>query len=141
MDTPLDETVSDLDRDLSTEWIELSQNVRHLANQLETKATGTALATDASQLSAETARLCDHLERIHRDVEALLVELDEKLPVLDSLPPNVDPDEVQREAIQIHRETHELRADFKDIIKALFMWQDNPVSRVKRYNKIPQSGD
>ena len=141
MDTPLDQTVSELDRDLSTEWIELSQNVRHLANRLETKAAGTVLAADATQLSNETSRLCDHLERIHRDVEALLVELDEKLPALDSLPPNVDADEVQREAIQIHRETHELRADFKDSIKALFMWQDNPVTRVKRHERIHPSGD
>lgn len=141
MDTPLDKTVSELDRDLSTEWIELSQSVRHLSSLLETKATGTALAADASQLSAETTRLCDHLERIHRDVEALLVELDEKLPVLDSIPANVDPEEVEREAIQIHRETHELRADFKDIIKALFMWQDDPAARVKRHNKIPPHSD
>ncbi|RYD18055.1 MAG: hypothetical protein EOP88_23950 [Verrucomicrobiaceae bacterium] len=141
MDTSLDTTVSDLDRDLSTEWIELSQSVRHLASRLETKAAGTILADDASQLSAETTRLCDHLERIHRDVETLLVELDEKLPVLDALPPNVDPDEVEREALQIHRETHELRADFKDIIKALFMWQDDPSARVKRHNQIPPHTD
>ncbi|MES2438312.1 MAG: hypothetical protein V4584_04575 [Verrucomicrobiota bacterium] len=120
-----------VERDHSAEWIELSSRVRTLAKCLNGKAHGTPLEADTAELVSETTRLCDHLERIHRDVGNLLIELDEKMPELDSLPPNVDPDEVQREAIQIHRETHELRSDFKDIIKALFMWQDDPAERVR----------
>ncbi len=129
MEHNLEDACSEVDRDLSSEWIELSSKVRTLVSEVHAKAAGTALSPDIATLADATTKLCDHLERIHRDVEKLLVELDEKLPEMGSLPPNVDPAEVQREAIQIHRETHELRADFKDIIKALFMWQDDPVER------------
>lgn len=131
MENELEDAYSEVDRDLSVEWLQLSERVRTLLGQLGTKAQATELAGDISTLTTETTRLCDHLERIHQDVAKLLVELDEKLPEIDLNSPAVHPDEVQREAIQIHRETHELRADFKDIIKALFMWQDDPVERAK----------
>jgi hypothetical protein len=38
---------------------------------------------------------------------------------------------VDLEKIQIQREKHELRNDFKDVLKALFMWVDDPVDRVR----------
>jgi hypothetical protein len=36
---------------------------------------------------------------------------------------------VEREYTRIQRENHELRADFKDVLKALFMWRDDPKDR------------
>lgn len=134
METNLEKAFSKVDRDLSAEWIELSAEVRKSVASLRDKARDSAMVEEISALEANTLRLCDDVERIHRDVEKLLLELDEKIPEIDSLPADVDPEAVKREAIQIHRETHELRADFKDIIKALFMWQDDPVTRA-RYQK------
>jgi hypothetical protein len=131
MDTQLEEVYSDVDHDLSAEWLELSTRVRSLVDQMQKKAKGTILAGDATTLAADTAKLCDHVERVHLDVGKLLVELDQQMPEMDFTPSNVDAAEIQREAIQIHRESHELRANFKDIIKALFMWQDDPVARAR----------
>lgn len=34
-------------------------------------------------------------------------------------------------AIQIERDAHTLKAEFKDIMKALFMWKDDPAERVR----------
>ncbi len=119
-----------VESDHSAEWMTLSDKVRTLVSSLNEKAHGTHLEADTSELLGETTLLCDHLTRLHREVGNLLTEPHEKL----SGSTTVDLDEVQREAIQIHRETHELRADFKDIIKALFMWQDDPTERVLKKN-------
>ena len=116
--------------DHSAEWLALSAKVRTLAIRLHEKAHGTPLEADAAELFSEIPRLCDHLERIHREAGNLLTELDENLPETTTTSASADLNEVQRETLQIHRETHELRADFKDIIKALFMWQDDPAERV-----------
>jgi len=34
-------------------------------------------------------------------------------------------------AIEIERDAHTLKPDFKDVVKALFMWKDAPEERVK----------
>lgn len=34
-------------------------------------------------------------------------------------------------AIQIERDAHTLKPEFKDVVKALFMWKDAPEERVK----------
>ncbi len=34
-------------------------------------------------------------------------------------------------AIQLQREEHEFKANFKDILKAAFMWKDSPKERVR----------
>ena len=120
--------------DHSAEWIALSSRVRTLAIRLSEKAHGTSLEADAAELLSEIPRLCDHLERIHREAGNFLSELDEEFPETTTDSPNADLDEVQRAALQIHREAHELRADFKDILKALFMWKDDPAERVLKKN-------
>ncbi len=63
----------------------------------------------------------------------LLDNLETRIPLSDGGEPQSDPstDEVERERIQIQRESHELRSDFKDVLKALFMWVDDPKERVK----------
>jgi hypothetical protein len=126
MQTNLEEAESDL----SAEWMTLSSKVHTLVSRLNEKAHGTHLEADTLELLGETTLLCDHLMRLHREVGNLLTEPDDKL----SESTTVDLDDIQREAIQIHREAHELRADFKDIIKALFMWQDDPAERVLKKN-------
>ena len=118
--------------DHSAQWSALSSRVRTLAIRLSEKAHGTPLEADAVELLREIPKLCDHLERIHREAGNLLTELVENLPEPTIASPSLELDEVQREALQIHRETHELRADFMDIIKALFMWQDDPAERVQK---------
>ncbi len=131
MATQLKTVYSELDRDLSPDWMVLSSKVRELSARLECDAAGTKLAIDAGLLVNHASLLCDHVERIHRDVGKLLGEIDDRISQVDPIPKGVDAAEVHREALQIHRETHELRGDFKDIIKALFMWQDDPVERAK----------
>lgn len=36
-----------------------------------------------------------------------------------------------RAAIQLQREEHEFKLDFRDILKALFMWKEKPTERVR----------
>lgn len=133
MNDKLKHSTEELDRDLSPSWIELGSKVRTLASDLKLKAAGTPLAGDADHLSQQTSRLCDHVERIHADVIDLLENLETRIPLRDSNGGSSDPacDDVEKEKIQIQRESHELRSDFKDVIKALFMWRDDPEERVK----------
>ncbi len=131
----LKQSFAEVDKDLSHSWIDLSANVRDLASDLKLKAAGTTLAGDADHLSNETSRLCDHVERLHADVIDLLENIEARVPVQKSAnPSDVACDDVEKEKIQIQRESHELRSDFKDVLKALFMWRDDPVERVRGKN-------
>jgi len=133
MSDNLQHSIEEVDRDLSPSWIELSSKVSELAASLKLRAAGTELAGAADHLSQETDRLCSHVERLHADVLDLVENLEARLPLPepDAKLAAVAHDEVQKESIQIQREKHELRNDFKDVLKALFMWVDDPVERVR----------
>ena len=132
----LKQRVDQVDKDLSHSWIELSSSVRTLAADLKLKAAGTAIAGDADHLSHETSRLCDHVERLHEEVIDLLENIESHLPLGDADSQFSSPadQELEKEKILIQRESHELRSDFKDILKALFMWKDDPKERVESKN-------
>lgn len=133
MNNDFQHSVEAVDLDLATSWITLSAEVRTLADNLKTKAAGTALSAEAERLSHQASRLCDHVERIHEDVTSLLENIETRIPdrgLADS-GSELDCGEVEQEKIQIQRENHELKSDFKDILKALFMWVDDPEERVR----------
>lgn len=133
----LKQSIEELDCDLSPTWLELGSRVSGLAASLKLKAAGTELAGAADHLSQETDRLCNHVKHLHADVLDLVKNLESRIPLpladasADRSATEVPHDEVQKESIQIQRETHELRNSFKDILKALFMWVDDPVERVR----------
>lgn len=129
----LKESAAELDKDLSPSWIDLCSKVRTLASDLKLKSAATDLAGDAAHLSQEVSRLCDHVEQIHADVIDLLENLETRIPLHQEgkTQSDVSCDEVEKERIQIQRESHELRSDFKDVLKALFMWVDDPKERLR----------
>ena len=137
MSESLNESFKEIDRDLDHSWIDLSTRVRELASGLKLKAAGSHFAADADHLAQDASLLCGHVERLHADVIDLLANLEVHLPLpetdapADTKPGDINQEEVRKEAIQIQREHHELRNDFKDIIKALFLWRDDPVERVR----------
>jgi hypothetical protein len=125
-----------IDKHLAPSWIELSDRVRNLAAAMKTKAAGTALSADADHLSQETDRLCGHVERIHAEVIDLVDKLEAQfpLPEPDAQSNPLKSEEVDHEYNRIQRENHELRADFKDVLKALFLWRDDPNDRARDGN-------
>ncbi|MFN5868466.1 MAG: hypothetical protein ACK46A_03945, partial [Akkermansiaceae bacterium] len=42
-----------------------------------------------------------------------------------------DSEALNQEIIRIQREKHEMRKDIKDILKALFLWVDDPKERLR----------
>lgn len=130
-------SVKEIDKDLSHSWIDLSDEVRTMAENLKLKTAGTEYAGDASELVVKASQLCDHVEKIHADVIDLIENIEDRVPLPEadgSLPAatgGLDCDSVDKEKIQVQRESHELRNDFKDVLKALFMWVDDPEQRVK----------
>lgn len=133
MSDNLQQSFEEIDKDLAPSWIELSDRVRGLAAALKLKSAGTSLAADADHLEQETARLCGHVEHLHADVIDLINKLENQspLPETDASPIPLKSEEVDHEYSRIQRENHELRADFKDILKALFLWRDDPNDRVR----------
>ena len=111
-------------KDLSPEWLELSSRVRALADK-----------QPGSELADEATKLCDHFERLHFDVETLLGGLDQEVKAervggpLETLP-TPPPEKVDQANLQIQKEMHQ-ESDLQHIIKALFMWKDDPVQRVR----------
>jgi hypothetical protein len=134
MNQDLQDVYAEVDRELSPQWLKTSKLVRELSTNLETEATGTPLAASAQELAANVGKLCDHLERLHSDVEQLLGRFDDpEIPVeyrYDGDSAEIPEEEVQKENIQIQREMHQ-QSDLQHIIKALFMWKDDPTDRVR----------
>lgn len=135
MNDQIKNNLAEVDKDLSASWIDLSQKVRNLAADLKLKTAGTVFSAETDHLAQQTELLCDHVEKFHADVIDLIenIEIHLPLPETDSPRPAAapDPDALVREKIQIQRESHELRNDFKDILKALFMWVDDPKERLR----------
>lgn len=125
MTTPdLLEASNEVSRDLSPKWLELSAHVRRLAGE---HASGPATA-----LANEARLLCDHVERLHFDVEQLLVSLEsESGPLAGTLEArDHESSAIDLANLRIQEEMHE-KSDIKKVIKALFMWKDDPVERVR----------
>ncbi len=130
MNEDLQQSIEEIDKDLALSWIELSDRVRVLSAALKLKAAGTNLAADADHLAQEAARLCGHVEHIHAGVNDLVgkLEMQNPLPELDA-PARLESELTELEWMRIQRENHELRTDFMDVLKALFMWRDEPRDR------------
>ncbi|MES2981612.1 MAG: hypothetical protein V4727_04795 [Verrucomicrobiota bacterium] len=134
MNDHLKNNLAEVDKDLSHSWIDLSEKVRDLAADLKLKTAGTAFAAEADHLSIQTARLCNHVAKLHADVIDFIENIETHVPLQESdavAQPINDLDALNQEKIQIQREKHELRNDFKDVIKALFMWVDDPKERLR----------
>lgn len=133
----IEKNFQEVGKDLETRWIELSKEVRELSSILRKKSAESSLFADVDKLTGKTERLCDHVERIHADVIDLLENLDTRLdlthpestPVDDGYSPDTSTTEIEREKIQIQREQH-TQTNVKDVIKALFMYVDDPEERV-----------
>jgi len=135
MNEDLKNNLAEVDKDLSISWIDLADSVRDLATDLKLKTAGTIFAAEADHLSQQTSRLCDHVAKIHADVIDLIENIETHLPLPESdaakaANPNLDA--LDQEKIQIQREKHELRNDVKDVLKALFMWVDDPKERLRQ---------
>jgi hypothetical protein len=135
MNDLLKNNLAELDKDLSDTWINLSEKVRKLAYDLKIKAKGSEFAAEADDLSKETARICDHVTKFHTDIINLIENIETQLPLPD---PDVavspilnDSEALNQEIIRIQREKHEMRKDIKDILKALFLWVDDPKERLR----------
>jgi hypothetical protein len=135
MNDHLKNNLEEVDKDLSSSWRDLSEKVRSLSADLKLKTAGSEFAAEADHLSQQTSRLCDHVAKLHVDVVDLIENLETQVPLPESdavsSPAITDADAIDQEKIQIQREKHELRNDFKDVLKALFMWVDDPKERLR----------
>ncbi|MDX1679544.1 MAG: hypothetical protein R3242_02330 [Akkermansiaceae bacterium] len=76
----------------------------------------------ADPLHEATLELLD----AHREIRDMLNEHD-----LENSSKLNDP-EVEVAAVEVGREEHEHKAEIKDILKAIFMWRDDPAERAQR---------
>lgn len=126
MTADLQEVSSELNRDLAPQWLDLSARVRALAQD----------APSSPVLAEQALRLCDHVDRLHADVQQFLTNLREESVngefsgPLETLP-KPPPEKVDEANLQIQREMHQ-KSDLQQIIKALFMWKDDPEERVRK---------
>jgi uncharacterized coiled-coil DUF342 family protein len=126
----MDKTLQQACNDLAPEWIQLCGRVRDQASKMKNNAAGTHLAQDAAALADEAGLLCNHVDRLHADVKMLIERLDDEVAKSAAEAPG-EALEIDKASIQIQREAHEIRADVLDVIKALFMWRDDPADRLR----------
>jgi hypothetical protein len=128
MDSNPQTTTVQASNDLSPEWLALIGRIRsHALRALDDSH------DNARELAREALQLCQHVERLHRDVESLLGNLTTTafLAQGDSSPSDAPrPTEEDKVAMEIRREIHQDQVTVRDVIKALFLWQDSPADRL-----------
>jgi hypothetical protein len=127
MEETIETATSEAKRDLSPEWLEFLARVRSLARGV---AAGPA-AGDARDLARESLKLCAHVERLHAGFEHLLAgsPAPEARDAPDSGRHREGLSDEDKAALKIQRELHE-PSSVRDVIKALFLWQDYPEERM-----------
>jgi len=126
MDPNLENARDEICQELSSKWLVLSDQVRQQALSLKSRTVGTALSGEASALAQDSEKLCEHFERLHGDVEKLLKLLSDGEAESDQTQSAPVATEAARQAIQAQDKDHRKSDDLKDVIKALFMWRDDP---------------
>ncbi len=120
------EALNQAKQGVAPKWLELADSVRHHA---KAAMDGNVTDESAKSFASEAVALCDHVDQLHGDLEKLRIALEGRDSSTKSRQPNEK--EVDMAAIEVQRETHEMRADPLDILKALLMWRDDPAERVK----------
>jgi len=109
--------------------IPTAESADHLQVKIEA-AEGRLLAALESLPSDHPVRLAaDELLSAHAEVREMVRDAYEA-GAQDRKPEFTDEHEV-RAAIDIERDAHTLKPEFKDVLKALFMWKDDPATRVR----------
>jgi len=121
----------------SESWQQLAIDVETRARALRDLAEGTPLAAPAADLARDAGHLASQIERLAAAAPAFLTHLgrpESPEPPKSSESPATDPKleaEIHREMLQIQREIHDGNVELVDIVKALFMWRDDPAERVR----------
>lgn len=110
-------------------WRKLANEVGQQAAALRDLASGSPFAPQAVELAENASHLASQIERLADAASGLLNQLG---------PPNAGQptdstiaSEIEQEMIQIQRETHDGNVELLDVVKALFMWRDDPAERVR----------
>lgn len=126
MDQNLEKIREEVRGELERHWLTLSADVRTKAQAMQRNTMGTPLNLDATELAAATEELCRHFEKTHHSVETLLGFLDPG----SNPPPHSElqatSSEAQHQALIAQAKDHAENDSLKDVIKALFMWRDDP---------------
>lgn len=118
-----------MNTDSAMDWMDLCGRLRQQADALldsEPPASAAAL----NEFVTDVRALCEHVELVHDEMTRVIDALEEsesQITNSDSLNHEID-----LAAVETQRETHELRADPFDILKALLMWRDDPAERIQK---------
>lgn len=85
-----------------------------------------ALETKGGEESLRNAT--EQLLKTHREIRQM-IQSAEKSP--EQAQAKEHPGTVEQAAIATQREEHELKPEFKDVLKAIFMWKDDPRERAQ----------
>lgn len=121
----MNQTLEKLKQDAGPQWAELCNSVReHVAVCLDRHENEDAMKA----LAREVLTLCDQVDRLHGDLNDLLVVLENSDPGTGKAEPSER--EIELATIEEQRETHDTSSKPLDILKALLMWRDDPAERV-----------
>ncbi|MCH7228433.1 hypothetical protein [Haloferula sp. A504] len=99
-----------------------------LKDRLRTAEAKVRSALEATGADHPLAGPASELLEIHSEIRDLLLDNFETNRTAQRLE---DQPEVAMAAVEIEREAHTLKPDFMDVLKALFMWKDDPVERAQ----------
>jgi len=126
MSNNLETVQNEVRQDLSSKWLTLSSQVRERAKSLQSRTVGTDLSSETDTLAIDAGELCDHFDRVHADVGKLLTLLQGGNLDYNESNSEMDSTSTHRQVLIAQENDHKENDSVKDVIKALFMWRDDP---------------
>ncbi len=126
MSDNLETVQNNVRQDLSSKWLSLSSQVRERARTLQSKTVGTELSAETEALAQDAGELCAHFDRVHADVGKLLTMLQDGNLIYRESGSELDSTSTHKQVLIAQENDHKENDSVKDVIKALFMWRDDP---------------
>lgn len=114
-----------------SDWLHLTHRLRQRLVSLHRQTAGTHLAQEANLVVIDANRLCDYVERLHREAHRWMAANPQPHRGPQSPSADLASTELQHAAIDVQREQHETSENAIQFMKALLMWVDTPDERAR----------
>lgn len=102
-----------------------SETCDRLQQRLRSAEVGVRKVLEESDKDGPLRSATEELMEAHREIRDLLQQAENK----NGPAPDASSKDVVKAEIEIGREEHEMKPDAKDVLKAIFMWKDDPHER------------
>lgn len=118
-------------QELGLEWSDLTNRVRARLSDSEATLRHQPESHGFHLLAVDVRSLCDRFDRLHLEVHRLLSDYQGATSHGPETTPPIDPASLEQASVAIQREQHTQSSGPMEVLKALFLWRENPEERAR----------